>query len=171
VAAAEAVGDRLDGVRLDVPSSRRGDLLGIVREVRWELDARGYSDVRVMVTGDLDEDTVRSLARHVGAFGVTDAVLLERSINLSFDIVEVDGRPRARRGSLSGRKALWSCRSCANRGIAPGDAPLEPCPRCGGRLRGLLGLAVREGRLERRSEDAASVRARALGEAEAAVQA
>jgi len=35
----------LDGVRLDTPSSRRGDFAKIVREVRWELDIRGFKNV------------------------------------------------------------------------------------------------------------------------------
>ncbi len=43
LAAAEALGEALDGVRLDTPGSRRGDMLEILREVRWELDLRGYS--------------------------------------------------------------------------------------------------------------------------------
>ncbi|MFW6321939.1 MAG: nicotinate phosphoribosyltransferase, partial [Halohasta sp.] len=43
--AAETLGDRLDGVRIDTTGSRRGDFRHIIREVRWELDARGFEDV------------------------------------------------------------------------------------------------------------------------------
>jgi nicotinate phosphoribosyltransferase len=45
ILAAEALKDRLYGVRLDTPGSRRGNFGEIVREVRWELDARGYKSV------------------------------------------------------------------------------------------------------------------------------
>src|SRR5689334_11032545 len=43
---AEALGDDLFAVRLDTPSSRRGDLYRIVQEVRWELDLRGFNQDR-----------------------------------------------------------------------------------------------------------------------------
>src|SRR5438105_12152456 len=49
IAAAEALGDRLAAVRLDTPASRRGDLPAILREVRWELDARGSWGVKIFV--------------------------------------------------------------------------------------------------------------------------
>lgn len=51
IRAAELLGERLDGVRLDTPGSRRGDFLEIVKEVRWELDLRGYRHVKIYVSG------------------------------------------------------------------------------------------------------------------------
>ncbi|MFQ5692420.1 MAG: nicotinate phosphoribosyltransferase, partial [Nitrospinota bacterium] len=42
VRVAQALGDRLAAVRLDTPSSRRGDFIQILQEVRWELDLRGF---------------------------------------------------------------------------------------------------------------------------------
>src|SRR5205823_11587035 len=67
VAAAQAVGDRLAAVRLDTPSSRRGSFLSILREVRWELDGRGFSGVRLFVSGGIDEDRIRELNRYADA--------------------------------------------------------------------------------------------------------
>lgn len=165
VRAAEALGDRLASVRLDVPSSRRGQLDRIVREVRWELDARGYSRVRILVTGDLDEDTVRAMARHADAFGVGESLASADPVALSFDIVEIDGRPVARRGTLSGRKTLWECAACGNRGITPARARPESCPRCGGELRALLVPVRRWSRREGPPMEPSAIRARALREA------
>ena len=53
VEVAEAMGEALFGVRLDTPSSRRGDFLEILREVRWELDLRGFQNVRLVVSGGI----------------------------------------------------------------------------------------------------------------------
>ncbi len=44
---AEGLGEDLFGVRLDTPSSRRGDFKKILEEVRWELDIRGFEKVRL----------------------------------------------------------------------------------------------------------------------------
>ncbi|MDX1534339.1 MAG: nicotinate phosphoribosyltransferase, partial [Thermoplasmata archaeon] len=50
VLAAETIPE-LAGVRLDTPDSRRGDFPEIVRQVRWELDRRGYERVGIYASG------------------------------------------------------------------------------------------------------------------------
>src|SRR3990172_2038235 len=60
VIAAEAIPD-LAGVRLDTPSSRRGNFAAIVHEVRWELDLRGHKDAKIYVSGSIDEATIPAL--------------------------------------------------------------------------------------------------------------
>ena len=52
--ATEALGDDLDSVRIDTTSSRRGDFRHILRELRWELDRRGYEDVDLFASGGID---------------------------------------------------------------------------------------------------------------------
>src|ERR671936_154403 len=52
---AEALGQDLYAVRLDTPSSRRGDFFRILQEVRWELDLRGFEHVRIIASGGVDE--------------------------------------------------------------------------------------------------------------------
>src|SRR5438128_11293705 len=52
---AEALGDDLYAVRLDTPSSRRGDLYRIVAEVRWGLNLRGLRQVKIITSGGIDE--------------------------------------------------------------------------------------------------------------------
>ena len=58
---AEAMERRLSGVRLDTPSSRRGNFRRILREVRWELDLRGHSHVDILVSGGIGEEDVAAL--------------------------------------------------------------------------------------------------------------
>jgi len=58
---AEGLGDTLYAIRLDTPNSRRGDFLEIMKEVRWELDLRGYRKVKLFLSGGIDE---RDIARY-----------------------------------------------------------------------------------------------------------
>ncbi len=168
VAAARLLGDKLTAVRLDTPASRRGDFLAICREVRWELDSAGFSHVQIFLSGGIDETSIRELNRYADAYGVGTSVSNAPVVDFSLDLVEVDGKPRAKRGKLSGRKHLWGCDNCGNRGIAPGDARLGDCPRCGHRVRDLSQHALRAGRPAGEYPKAADVRAHALEEIAAA---
>lgn len=105
--AARTLGDRLDGVRLDTTGSRRGDFKHIVREVRWELDAAGYEDVEIFVSGGLRPDDLRSLAEFVDGFGVGSAISNADPVDFALDIVEIDGEAIAKRGKLSGVKSVY----------------------------------------------------------------
>ena len=104
IMAAEALKDRLYAVRLDTPGSRKGDFAEIVREVRWELDTRGYNHVKIFVSGGLDEETVRILSdAGADAFGVGTAVSNAPTIDFAMDIVEIDGKLCAKRGKMVGK--------------------------------------------------------------------
>jgi nicotinate phosphoribosyltransferase len=168
VAAADALGNRLAAVRLDVPASRRGDLGRILREVRWELDARGHHRVRILVSGNLGEAAIRNLSRHADGFYVEDAIAAAPVVDFGLEIVEVDEEPRARRGILSGRKHLWRCEGCGNRGIAPAGARLGRCPRCKGHLGDVLAPMLRGGRPVGTAPQASAARRRAVEEARTA---
>lgn len=168
VHAAQVLGDRLTGVRLDTPSSRRGDFPAILREVKWELDARGFSEVKVFVSGGLSEESIRVLNRYADAYGVGTWISSAPVVDFSLDLVEVAGEPRAKRGKLSGRKHLWGCEQCGNRGIAPAATRLGHCPRCGGRVRSLLERSISGGKIVRRPVPAPELRAFAMEEVAAA---
>jgi nicotinate phosphoribosyltransferase len=107
VRVAEALGDRLFGVRLDTPGSRRGNFVQILREVRWELDLRGFTHVQLIASGGLDEATVAELQPYVDGFGVGTSIANARTIDFGMDIIEIEGTPVAKRGKMSGAKQVW----------------------------------------------------------------
>jgi len=110
VQAAEAIGKKLYGVRLDTPRSRRGVFTDIIREVKWELSIRGFKNVKVIVSGGLDENTIPPLIE-AGAdgFGVGTSVSNARTVDFAMDIIEMDGKPVAKRGEFGGRKKVYRC--------------------------------------------------------------
>ncbi|MDL0135509.1 nicotinate phosphoribosyltransferase [Halobacterium salinarum] len=105
--AVDELGDDLDAVRLDTTSSRRGDFRHIAREVQWALDAGGNSDVSVFVSGGLTPTDLRGLRDVVDGFGVGGFVSNATPVDFGLDIVEVAGEPAAKRGKLSGTKAVY----------------------------------------------------------------
>lgn len=147
VKAAEALGKKLHGVRLDTPESRRGDIKEILREVRWELDIRGYSFVKIYLSGGVDEKVIEETKELVDAYGVGTAISNAPTINFAMDIVEVDGKPFAKRGKQSGKKQVWSCRKCGHRVITKFSNSAPNC--CGEQMEGLLKPLIREGKIVR----------------------
>ncbi|AZH24246.1 nicotinate phosphoribosyltransferase [Haloplanus aerogenes] len=136
--AAETLGDDLDSVRIDTTGSRRGDLRHIVREVRWELDARGIDGVDVFVSGGLGPAELRELRDVADGFGVGGYVSNADPVDFALDIVEVDGEPAAKRGKLSGTKQVYRTPDgghhvglAAREGPADGEPLLEPLIRDG----------------------------------------
>ena len=137
--AAEALGKKLWGVRLDTPGSRRGSFEDIVREVRWELNIKGFKDVRIIVSGGLNDRSVKSLSE-AGAdgFGVGTWVSNAPTIDFAMDIVDVGGRPSAKRGKFGGKKNVWRCPMCLIDVVLPFNASKPVCPKCGSKTEPIL---------------------------------
>jgi nicotinate phosphoribosyltransferase len=136
--AIDELGDDLDSVRLDTTTSRRGNFRHIVREIQWELDARGHGDVGVFLSGGLGPDQLRELRDVADGFGVGSHVSNADPVDFALDIVEVDGEPAAKRGKLSGKKDVYRTRdgghhvALAGRpGPTDGSSLLEPLVRDG----------------------------------------
>lgn len=146
LAAAKALGERLFAVRLDTPGSRRGDFLKIMREVRWELDLRGFTDVKIFLSGGLDENDILRYNRYADAYGVGTSISNAPVVDFSFDIVEVEGQPRAKRGKMSGKKQTFRCRDCAQLFLSPWGNEPPSCP-CGGVTEPLLAKYLDKGTL------------------------
>ncbi|MDO8683704.1 MAG: nicotinate phosphoribosyltransferase, partial [Armatimonadota bacterium] len=98
IRAAEALGDRLYAVRLDTPGSRRGDFYKIIEEVRWELDIRGFQNVKIIVSGGIDEEKILELNPLVDGYGVGTSISNAPVIDFALDIVDIEGKPVAKRG-------------------------------------------------------------------------
>ncbi len=100
---ADALGDRLDAVRLDTPSERGRVTPELVREVRARLDMAGYGSVKIFCSGGLDPDRIQVLSE-AGAdgFGVGSYVASAPAIDMTMDIKEVRGEAVAKRGRIPG---------------------------------------------------------------------
>ncbi|MFX0113468.1 MAG: nicotinate phosphoribosyltransferase [Candidatus Hodarchaeota archaeon] len=134
--AAEVLGEKLWGVRLDTPGSRRGDFLKIIQETRWELDIRNFKDVRIFVSGGLGEKEVAHLRDYVDGFGIGSAISSATPVDFALDIVAVKKgekwAPAAKRGKFSGHKTAWQCEKCFKIKATPFIADKMPiCPHCG----------------------------------------
>ncbi|MCD6502770.1 MAG: nicotinate phosphoribosyltransferase [Euryarchaeota archaeon] len=160
--AAELLGKRLYGVRLDTPSSRRGNMRDIVTEVRWELDLMGYKHVKIVVSGGLDEDSIAELRDVADAFGVGSSISNAPAVDFAMDIVEVEGKPIAKRGKLAGAKVVMRCKSCMHYFVYPKSNFEKTCPICGGELENMLEKYIENGKIIKEVEDPKDIRKRVL---------
>lgn len=163
--AAEALGKRLYGVRLDTPSSRKGNFAEIVREVRWELDARGHKQVKIIVSGGVNDDNIKELA-DAGAdgFGVGTSLSNAPTIDFAMDIVGLEGKLVAKRGKLGGRKHVWRCLKCLGDVVLPARELRPKCPSCGGRSSPALIPLLKNGKIVAKLPSVDEIRAHVLAQ-------
>ena len=102
-------------VRLDTPRSRRGNMRSIIEEVRWELDAHGYSGVKIFLSGGVTREDVVAYRDVVDAFGVGGAIANAQVIDFGLDIVVIEGKPKAKRGKRSGNKQVYELQDGGHR--------------------------------------------------------
>lgn len=159
--AAEALGKKLFAVRLDTPGSRRGDFVKILQEVRWELDLRGFAHVKIFVSGGLNEDKVLDYNPFVDAYGIGTSISNAPVVDFSFDLVEIEGQPMAKRGKLSGSKQVFRCRECHEDHVTPVIADTVEC-HCGGSADRLLKPVLKSGRSAGKLPAARDIRAYVL---------
>jgi nicotinate phosphoribosyltransferase len=103
---AEALGERLWGVRLDTPSERGRVTPDLVKEVRARLEQRGHGHVKIVVSGGLDAERIgvfKEAGAPVDSFAVGSAISDASPIDFTGDLKEIDGRPIAKRGRIPGR--------------------------------------------------------------------
>lgn len=143
------LGSNLFALRLDTPGSRRGNFRKILEEIRWELDIRGFKNVKLMVSGGLDEDEILNLSDIVDAFGVGTSISGARVLDFSMDIVEINGEPLAKRGKKSGAKKLIRCSRCfEDKIILENDHSSNYiCNKCGGAYDDLFETFIEDGNL------------------------
>ncbi|MDA8156862.1 MAG: nicotinate phosphoribosyltransferase [Actinomycetota bacterium] len=143
---ARALGKKLDGVRFDTPSSRRGDFYRILEECRWELDQRGFGHVKFFVSGGIKEADVARLNPLVSGYGIGTSISNAPVVDIAMDIMEVEGKPLAKRGKWSGGKRVLRCKKCGGRMTIPLSGNTPECG-CGGEFVDILIPALDNGRL------------------------
>jgi nicotinate phosphoribosyltransferase len=100
---AEALGGKLDAIRLDTPGERGGVTPELVQEVRYRLDAASFHHVKIVVSGGLTPARITTLSEQgADVFGVGSFIAHAPPIDMTMDIKEVEGRPLAKRGRLPG---------------------------------------------------------------------
>jgi nicotinate phosphoribosyltransferase len=158
-------GIRIKGVRLD-----SGDLADLARKVRRILDAGGLVDVRILASGNLDEEAVRTLVE-VGApiddFAIgtrLDTSVDAPYLDCAYKLEEYAGQARRKRST---GKATWPGRKQVYRQLGPGGRmvgdvlTLEDDPQQG---RTLLQLVMRAGQRLKPSPPLSAVRQYAADE-------
>lgn len=163
LAVAEAMGKDLHAVRLDTPASRRGDFLKILQEVRWELDLRGFKDLKLFVSGGLDDQEILRLQPVVDGYGVGTFISNAPVIDFSMDIIEIQGEPLAKRGKWSGAKRVVLCPRCGHRKILPLKKIQNRCS-CGTEYKDLLTPLIEQGTIIRPLEKPQAIRAQVLNQ-------
>ncbi|MDX1804787.1 MAG: nicotinate phosphoribosyltransferase [Alcanivorax sp.] len=105
-------GLRVGGIRLD-----SGDLAQEARAARRQLDSAGLNDIRILVSGGLDEYQIEMLVDSeapIDGFGVGTAMGAAGdapTLDLAYKLTDYDGRPRLKNSPGKrlhpGRKQVW----------------------------------------------------------------
>ena len=102
---AEALGEKLNSVRLDTPGERGRVTIDLVKEVRARLDLAGFKQVGIFVSGGFDPERITDFLESgapVDGFGVGSYISGARPIDFTADLHEIAGRPIAKRGRIPG---------------------------------------------------------------------
>ncbi len=137
--------------------------------MRWELDLRGHEKVGLFVSGGIDERAIVELRDVVDGFGVGASISSAPIVDFAMDIVEMEGKPFAKRGKWSGAKQVYRCPACSATAIVPLSAkPPRPCPACGAKVEPspLLAPLLEAGRLVTPLPSVPEMRSRTLARLE-----
>ncbi len=102
---ADALGEKLFGIRLDTPSERGRVTADLVTEIRARLDQAGHGHVGIVVSGGLTPERIRSFKEQgapADSFAVGSYISGASPIDFTGDIKEIDGSPIAKRGRIPG---------------------------------------------------------------------
>jgi nicotinate phosphoribosyltransferase len=159
-------GHKVRGVRID-----SGDLAALSREVRKILDDAGFSDINILLSGDLNE---RKIAALLKAGAAVDSFGVGTQLGTSYDAPALGGvyklvedergyrvKLSAGKATLPGRKQIW--RLCDSEGVMCRDVLAlaeEPPPDSGARP--LLKPVMQNGKRLEPPEPLAQIRERCL---------
>jgi nicotinate phosphoribosyltransferase len=102
---AEAMGEKLNSVRLDTPAELGGVTPELVEKVRTRLDVAGFNHVNIFVSGGIDPERITGFLEAgapVNGFGIGSYISSASPIDFTADLHEVNGKPVAKRGRNPG---------------------------------------------------------------------
>jgi len=102
---AQALGGKLNSVRLDTPGERGRVTADLVKEVRARLDLAGFKKVGILVSGGIDPERISYFLESgapVDGFGIGSYISGAKPIDFTADLHEVEGKPIAKRGRIPG---------------------------------------------------------------------
>ena len=102
---AQALGEKLNSVRLDTPKERGQVTPDLVKEVRARLDLAGFKQIKIFVSGGIDVERINQFVEEgapVDGFGVGSYITRAKPIDFTADLHEVEGKPIAKRGRIPG---------------------------------------------------------------------
>ena len=108
----------------------------------------GFKDIKLFVSGRVDEYEIAELNSVADAYGVGTSISNAPVINFSLDIVEVEGKPLAKRGKKSGGKQALRCQECFKTLVLPQMEKKNKC-QCQGKLLPLLKPLIEDGKIVR----------------------
>ncbi len=163
IRAAEEFPD-IDYIRLDTPSSRRGNFPNLIREIRWELDIRGHKNIKIMVSGGIKlEDIPELVDAGVKSFGIGTSISSAKPVDFGMDIVNIEGRDITKRGKFSGIKNVFRCPECHR--VQVQVSTENPECSCGKIMENIMVNYMDGGKIEI-DENLETVRKRSLNEIE-----
>ena len=102
---AQALGEKLNSVRLDTPRERGGVTADLVKEVRARLDLAGFNHVGIFISGGIDPHRITYFLENgapVDGFGVGSYISHAKPIDFTADLHAIEGKPIAKRGRIPG---------------------------------------------------------------------
>ncbi len=149
--ALDVLGDRLYGIRIDSK-----DYVDCIPEIRWLFKQKGVENLKIYLSGGLDEYEVERLRSYVDGFGVGTRLANAPVLDFALKIVEVNRIPLAKVGNLSGEKQVY--RAEGYNDIL--TLKTKPSPE---RYKSLLKPLIRDGKIVREKEEIATIRDRVVG--------
>ena len=143
---AERLQNKLDAIRIDTPSSRRGNLSLIAKEIREELDNRDFTNIDIFVSGGLDEYSLQDLNPYAEGYGIGTSLSNAPTINFSLDIVEIEGKLISKKGKVAGEKQILECMRCGRRNIVSSKEIKTRC-KCGNEMSVLTKPIMKKGKV------------------------
>ncbi|MEC7885049.1 MAG: nicotinate phosphoribosyltransferase, partial [Chloroflexota bacterium] len=106
IGVAQALREKLRGVRLDTPKERGGVTPMMVHEVRTKLDQSNFRHVEIYVSGGFNPTRIRQFVEEqvpINGFMVGSYITNAAPNDFTADIREISDTPVSKRGRLPGR--------------------------------------------------------------------